>query len=147
MKRVALLVGLLAGLALLPSPAPSLASRHVAFDLDGFCGGYREGEYRWCTRVRQVNGRVKLQLDASPEMRGPYKVCVKPPHGRRECRRLTLHGFIYVATNRIDFAHHFPHRHSGLYRVRWFRGRALGPALLFHFPAPYRVCTPRVCSS
>jgi hypothetical protein len=123
-RRYAAVIAALSVCLLLAAPPASAKIR----TLDSYCSP--SGDY--CTAVQRRDGRVNL-LIRTFSFRGRYRLCVRPPGGRRECRSFKLvatrHG---IFASRIDLSRNFSLRARGRYAVSWRKGRTkLGPTLHF----------------
>ncbi len=109
--------------------------------VDGWCGDYREHELMTCETVIRHGPRILFEI-SSGIIKGPFRLCVTPPHGGATChwfrQKFEWQGDEPSESSRIDFARHFPHSQRGRYAVRWYvHGRQRGEALRFFNPSPH----------
>jgi len=134
-RGVAMIVSWLAIVSLWLVAAPALQADAEQSDqarggsLDSYCSG--SGDY--CTEIRERNGRIKFEIRAFAEYFDAYKVCVKRPDGKRQCKESKLHRAGDLYKDRIDWRRHFDGAGSGRYKVVWriAGGVRLGDPLFF----------------
>jgi hypothetical protein len=113
-------------LLLLTSGAPAAEGRTA------YCSP--TGDY--CTAIRVQRDDAILKLGSFYPF-GHYRLCVKPPHGARVCKRFKMRKRGDLSYSNVRWSRHFPDRGFGLYRVRWrYQRRPLGPRLVFRRVGP-----------
>jgi hypothetical protein len=127
LKRTLALLLLLG--ACLPMPAAEAEPKREV--LDEFCGY----ENVYCLFVERRNQRLRLTMvGVAVAERVPYRLCVKPPRRRVECKSFVLRKERGVYVGAIGFKRNFFHRQAGRYTVSWrLEGEQLGKALHFDF--------------
>jgi hypothetical protein len=97
---------------------------------------YCSPDGQWCTDVVGSKASEILLKLATFNPAG-HTLCVNPPRGKTNCRKLTLtRGSTALYHADVRWASKFPRRGGGLYRVTWklSTGAQLGPALGFKIP-------------
>ena len=86
------------------------------------------GDY--CTSVAKLKGVRYLRIGTF-SFTGRVKICVKDPTAARVCRSFRLTGSGGMWEVKLIWKRHYPNRGPGTYRVIFFYGTRLGPALDF----------------
>jgi hypothetical protein len=86
------------------------------------------GDY--CTSVAKLKGVRYLRIGTF-SFTGRVKICVKDPTAARVCHSFRLTGPGGMWEVKLIWKRHYPNRGPGTYRVTFFYGTRLGPALDF----------------
>jgi len=120
-------------LAVLPAVLLGWAAAPDAHAAPSYCSPTGD----WCLSTGRGGDERKLTY-VTFSHRGAYRLCVRGPRGRQDCRRFRLQDVgrgVYRSQPR--WRGNFPDRGPGIYTARWFyEGRALGPALTFRRTGP-----------